>query len=90
MIYTNKMCEAILVGAHRQMRLDGYAREGEVGTNVIMDDGDDEVKAASREAHNDGSTVGSPPRADDGRRPAGEDDDAQWHSGEPKPTARKT
>ena len=47
-IYANKMCEAILVGAHRQMRLDGYAREGEVGTNVIMHDGDDEVKAASR------------------------------------------
>ena len=93
-IYANERCEAILTGAQRQMRLDGYAREGEVGANTIMYDGNDEVTAIPRVHHkreekstllSAGSTVGSPPRAEDGRRPGTTDEDATRHPGEPKP-----
>ena len=37
------MCEAILAGAHAQLRADGRMKLGEVGIHCAMDDGDDEV-----------------------------------------------
>ena len=77
------MCEAILIGMRRQMRVDGYSKSGEVGANIVMLDGDDEI---DKYFADHGSTEESPPRADDGR-PLGEitTEHANERPSKPKP-----
>ena len=83
-IYSDEMCEAVLIGMRRQMRVDGYSKSDEVGANIVMLSGDDEVNAFLTDQQ--GSTEELPPRAEDDPQPGVlSPDDAHGHPGKSKP-----